>query len=389
MSQISLYKDKNLRLILGITLMAVLGVSSISPAFPSIVRALNISETEVGALITAFTIPGVVLTPFIGVLADRVGRKWVVVPALLLFGLAGAGCALVKDFQTLIILRVVQGSGAASLGTISLALIGDLFEGKRMGAVVGLNASMLNTGLAFYPLIGGALATFGWNYPFLLALLAIPVALAILFWLDAPKPKRQENLRQYLGNTWRYIKDIRVASAFIAGVIHFLLVYGLYHAYLSLYLNGTFETSSFIIGVIIFTMAITSALVSSQLGKILKVISVPRLVQLGFILEAVSLVLIPLWPRVGFMLISTLVSGLALGLLFPSLLTYMVGVAPAQNRAGVLSINSMTLRLGQTLGPLLFGMVYLCGGFDGVFFGGAALALFTAACGFVGSKLVR
>jgi ACDE family multidrug resistance protein len=387
--QRSLYKDRNLQLILGITLTAVLGVSSISPAFPSIVKALNISETEVGVLITAFTIPGVILTPFIGVLADRVGRKWVVVPSLFLFGLAGAACALVKDFNVLIVLRVVQGSGAASLATISLVLIGDLFEGERMAAAVGLNASTLNTGLAFYPLIGGALATLGWNYPFLLPLLAIPTALAIIVWLDNPEPKSRENLRQYLGNTWRYIMNIRVASAFVAGVILFLIVYGPYQTYLSLYLDGAFGASSFLIGVILFTMAITSALVASQLGKILRVLSVPRLVELGFLLEAVSLVLIPLWPRVELILISTLVAGLAMGILLPSLMTYLTGVAPAENRAGVLSVNSMMLRLGQTLGPLLFGVVYIYGSFDGVFFWGAALALFTAAVGFIGGKLVR
>jgi ACDE family multidrug resistance protein len=387
--QASLYKDRNLQLILGITLTAVLGVSSISPAFPSIVKALNISETEVGVLITAFTIPGVILTPFIGVLADRVGRKWVVVPSLFLFGVAGTACALVKDFNVLIILRVVQGIGAASLATISLALIGDLFKGERVAAAVGLNASVLNTGVAFYPLIGGALATLGWNYPFLLTLLAIPVALAILIWLDNPEPKSQESLRQYLGSIWRYIMDIRVASSFIAGVILFLIVYGSYQTYLSLYLNDAFGASSFLIGVILFTMAITSALVSSQLGKIHKVISVSSLVTLGFLLEAISLGLIPLWPRVELILVSTLIGGLAMGISLPSLMTYLTGVAPAEYRAGVLSVNAMMLRVGQTLGPLLFGLAYIYGSFDGVFFWGAALALFAAALGFVGGKLVR
>ena len=58
-------------------------------------------------------------------------------------------------------------------------------------------------------------------------------------------------------------------------------------------------------------------------------------------------------------------------------------------RAGVLSINSMMLRVGQTLGPMLFGLVYIYGSFDGVFFWGAGLALFTVVVGFIGGKLVR
>lgn len=388
MPQRSLYKDRNLQLVFGVTLMAVLGVSSISPAFPRIIEALNITETEVGILITAFTIPGVVLTPFIGILADRVGRRWVLVPSLFIFGLAGGACALVNDFNTLIALRAVQGIGAAALATINLTLIGDLFKGERMAAAVGLNASVLNVGVAFYPLIGGALATLGWNYPFFLPFLAIPIALASWAWLDNPEPKSQESLRQYLGGTWRYISNIRVASAFIAGVILFLIIYGLYQTYLSIYLDEAFGTSSFFIGVILFTMAMISALVSSQMGRIFKLMSVPKLVLLSFLLQAISMALIPLWSRAELVMISICIVGLAMGIMHPALMTYLAGVAPKEYRAGVLSVNSMMLRVGQTLGPLLFGLVYIYSDYEGVFFWGAALALLTAAVGFIGGELI-
>ncbi len=373
----------------GVTLMAVMGVTSISPAFPRIVEALNISETEVGMLIIAFTIPGVVLTPFIGVLADRVGRRWVLVPSLFLFGLAGGACALVTEFDILIALRVLQGMGAASLATINQTVIGDLFEGERRAAAIGLNASVLNIGVAAYPLIGGALATFAWNYPFFLPLVAIPIAVIVILWLDNPEPKSQESLRQYLGSAWRHIMDIRVAGAFVAGIIIFLNMYGPYQTYLSLYLADSFEASSFIIGVILSTSAITSALVASQLGRIVRLISVPNLVKLGFILQGVSLLLIPFMPRAEFILISTFIVGLAMGVLLPGLMTYIAGVAPLEYRAAVMSINSMMLRVGQTLGPLVFGLFYIHADYEGVFLYGAAIALATAIVGFIGAKLIR
>jgi MFS family permease len=387
--QDKLYKNRNLQIMFGVTLMAVMGVASIAPAFPRIVEAFKISETEVGMLIIAFTIPGVVLTPFIGVLADRVGRKWVLVPSLFLFGLAGGACALVTEFDTLIALRVLQGIGASSLATINQTVIGDLFQGERRAAAIGLNASVLNVGVAAYPLIGGALATFAWNYPFFLPLVAIPIGLIILLWLDNPEPKSRESLRQYLGSAWRYIMDIKVVSAFIAGVIVFLNMYGPFQTYLSLYLADSFESSSFIIGVILSTAAITSALVSSQLGRIVKLISVPNLVKLGFVLQAVSLFLIPFMPRAELMLISTFIVGLSMGVLLPGLMTYIAGVAPLEYRAAVMSVNSMMLRLGQTLGPLLFGLFYIHADFEGVFLYGAAIALATAIVGFIGAKLIR
>lgn len=98
-----LLRDRNLQIIFGITLLAVMGVSSISSAFPAIVRDLGISNLDVAWLIIAFTLPGLVLSPFIGVLADRLGRKRILVPSILLFAVANTACAFTRDFNILIV----------------------------------------------------------------------------------------------------------------------------------------------------------------------------------------------------------------------------------------------------------------------------------------------
>jgi MFS family permease len=64
----SILRDRKLYLVFSISLISTLGVSTVSPAFPKIMAALKISEAEVGMLITAFSIPDVILAPFIGVL---------------------------------------------------------------------------------------------------------------------------------------------------------------------------------------------------------------------------------------------------------------------------------------------------------------------------------
>jgi MFS family permease len=87
-----LFLDPNLNIIFCITLLAVLGVSSIAPVFPTVAEELEIAPEAVGLLITVFTLPGIILTPVLGIMADRFGRKQVLVPALILFSLAGASC---------------------------------------------------------------------------------------------------------------------------------------------------------------------------------------------------------------------------------------------------------------------------------------------------------
>ncbi|MEE9472014.1 MAG: MFS transporter, partial [Gemmatimonadota bacterium] len=106
---VPVYRHRNLQVVFAVTLVAVLAVSSITPAFPKIARELGVSPARIGWLISAFTLPGVVLTPIFGLIADRAGRKTVLVPSLLLFGAAGTACALTHDFQSLLLLRVLQG----------------------------------------------------------------------------------------------------------------------------------------------------------------------------------------------------------------------------------------------------------------------------------------
>ncbi|MGD2123664.1 MAG: MFS transporter, partial [Gemmatimonadota bacterium] len=146
-----LFLDPNLNIIFGVTLLAVLGVSSIAPVFPTVARELDVAPEAVGLLITVFTMPGIILTPIFGILADRFGRKKILVPALLLFSLAGSSCSLARDFELLLLLRFLQGVGAASLGSLNATLIGDLFSGRRRTEAMGYNASILSVGTAIYP----------------------------------------------------------------------------------------------------------------------------------------------------------------------------------------------------------------------------------------------
>lgn len=147
------YLDTNLQIIFAVTLMTVLGVSNISSAFPEIERELEISKQAVGLLIVVFTIPGIVFTPVLGVLADRFGRKRILVPSLLLFGIAGGICSLVHDFDLLLILRFLQGIGVASLGSINVTIIGDLYSGERLATAMGYNASVRNISVPSYLII--------------------------------------------------------------------------------------------------------------------------------------------------------------------------------------------------------------------------------------------
>jgi MFS family permease len=351
------YRDHNLHVLFGVTLMAVLGVSSVTPAFPRIRDALGVSSAEVSLLITVFTVPGVVLTPVFGVLADRRGRKRILTPALLLFGVAGGLCAFARSFELLLILRFMQGMGAAALGTLNVTIIGDIYSGRERSAAMGYNSSVLSIGTASYPAIGGLLATFGWYYPFALAFLALPIALIILFSLHNPEPRNDDGLRDYFGSVWHHLKDREVAGLLTASLFTFILLFGPQVTYLPILIDGRFSAPPYLIGVILSAASLTTALTSSQLSFLTAHFPERTLIKSSFVLYAVALATIPFVGYLPLLFVPAILFGVAQSLNLPNTFSLLSGHAPAENRGAFMSVNGMTLRLGQTLGPLLMALV--------------------------------
>ncbi len=372
----SLFGDVNLQVVFGVTLISVMGVASVAPLFPVIAADLGLSPAQVSWLITVFTVPGVFMPPFLGVMADRVGRKAVLVPSLFLFALAGAACAFTGDFHTLLLLRFLQGMGAASLSGMNVTLIGDLFRGKDRVDALGFNASVLSVGTAIYPSLGGALGLLGWHAPFALPLLAIPVGLASLFLLKTPPlPESRLPLRLYLLQAARMAGDPRILGIFLASTSTFVILYGSFHTYLPILMARKFGASSLAIGLMASSMSISNAVLASQAGRLGRIYEERNVLRTSFILFALALVLIPLLPGLPFLLVATLTYGCAQGMNIPATQALLSNLAPEENRAVFMSLNGMVLRLGQTIGPIVMGLLYVRLGPQAPFYAGAILGL--------------
>ncbi|MBN1185744.1 MAG: MFS transporter [Bacteroidales bacterium] len=372
-------KDRNLHIIFSVTLIAVMGVASITPAFPAIIKHFGIEKPQIGLLITVFTIPGVILTPIMGILADRLGRKTILIPSLLLFSIGGAACIIAPNFHVLLICRFFQGIGAATLGSINVTLIGDLYQGLQRTEAMGLNASILSIGTASYPFIGGILAHSNWNYPFLLPLLAIPCAIWVVTSLKNVEPDSKQNLKDYLNNTWKTINQRKVWALFTINVLIFVVLYGSYLSYFPLLLQDRFGSDTREIGIVMSAFSICTAIVASQSKRIHKLIHIRGQLILSFIFYTMGMVFLSFVSTYALLAIPIISFGLGHGMVIPGIQNILVGYAPMKERAAFMSINSMVLRLGQTIGPLYTGLLFTFGGLPATFLGGAFISLLMLA----------
>src|SRR6056297_2355798 len=146
------WDSPTVRVVFAATALAPLGVPLVSPALPVVRDAFGLTDAAASLLVSVYFLTGIVLSPFVGLLADRVGRRAVLAPSLAIFGLAGGAIALAPDYRLVLAVRLVQGTAAAGIFVTTVTLIGDTFGGVQRNAVLGANTAVLAAGAAVYPL---------------------------------------------------------------------------------------------------------------------------------------------------------------------------------------------------------------------------------------------
>jgi len=105
--------------------------------------------------------------------------------------------------------------------SLNFALAGDLFQGRERVRATGNIAALQNVGSGLLPILGGALASIAWFWPFALPLIGIPIGIYIIYFLEPTETKSDTGTRAFLGYAWHHLMDRRVIEllAMTAGFI--------------------------------------------------------------------------------------------------------------------------------------------------------------------------
>jgi len=336
-------------------MLGIMGVSLISPVLPELRPAFGISDAEAGLIITAFALPGVFFTPVIGLLADRLGRKQVLIPLLFTYGASGAAITFTTEFAIVIALRISQGLGATALIMLAVTLIGDIYEGTQRDALIGVNGSMVGFGAGFFPLVGGTLGGIAWNFPFLVYGVGILVgAFAIVLVEEPVREDLGDDIRTYLKRLFAAARSQRALVMFSAYFLAVFVLYGGVITTVPLLLSDEFGLNPELIGPVLAIASLTQALTASQYGRISQLRRGPELAGVGFAALGSGMLVIWTSGNIPTISVGLLTFGVGIGLVFPSLDTIIITEFSDKLRAGIMGLRTSMLRLGQTGGPIVF-----------------------------------
>lgn len=196
-------------LLASLSALGPFSIDTYLPSFPAIADSLGASQIEVQQTLSAYLLAFAAMTLWHGAIADRFGRRRVILAALGLFGLASLGCMLAGSIEQLWFWRAMQGITAGAGIVISRAIVRDLFDGPAAQRLMAQITMMFALAPAIAPVIGGWLqVAFGWRSVF--AFLVVSTA---ALWLACLKllpetlpPEKRQSLRpSYLISAYRSV----------------------------------------------------------------------------------------------------------------------------------------------------------------------------------------
>ena len=160
------------------SLMVALDALVVATALGPIRRHLGASIDELEWTVNAYGLSFAVLVVPAAALGDRVGRRRLFAVGLGLFVLGSAACALSPTAGLLIAARAVQGSAAAMVAPLSLALVSAEFTPERRGQAMGIFGDITGLGVLGGPVVGGAVTQgLAWQWVFWIN---VPIGLAAI-----------------------------------------------------------------------------------------------------------------------------------------------------------------------------------------------------------------
>jgi len=262
-------------LIAAIMAINALAVDIMLPGLPQIGASLGVlSENHAQYVITAYLLGFGVSQLFYGPLSDRFGRRAPLFVGLTIYILAAIGAAFVTDFTTLIILRVLQGLGAAATRVIAVSVVRDRFAGRQMAEVMSLVMMIFMILPVIAPATGQLIMLFGeWHLIFLsMAIMAAVVAVWAYIRLPETLPvdhRRPLTVKSVIGG-FGIVLSNRVAlfymlgTSFILGAL-FGYINSAQQIFVDIYKLGTMFPLAF--AAVAMTLALASFLNSRLVGR--------------------------------------------------------------------------------------------------------------------------
>ena len=336
------------------------------PTVPLLVAGpLGGTPVAVGITVGAFSVTALFLRPWAGRLADRRGRRLLMVVGAGVFAISVVGYVAATSVVVLVLMRLLTGAGEAFFFVGAASAINDLAPEERRGEAVSFFSLALYVGIGVGPVLGEVISSGGaFNRAWILsaAFGAVAVLLALRIPETRPEPDEEPTKPPLVHR-----------AAIVPGTILLLGLIGMsaFFTFGALYSRRVGLPDSRWVFVMFSVIVILIRSFGARIPDVLGPVTSSRLA-LGT--SAAGLALMGAWRTAPGLFAGTAVLAVGVALTFPALMMLAVRAAPASERGAVIGTFTAFVDLVFGFGPAVLGFVAGATGFAGTFVVAAVLS---------------
>jgi DHA1 family tetracycline resistance protein-like MFS transporter len=355
--------DKRLYIIFLISFTEVLGFSMVLPLIPYLGKELGLTLSQIGLIISLFSICQLFASPITGKLSDHFGRK----PLFILSQISTFIGFVLLGFATTVVLLIVARLVDGLLGsnmTVSQAYISDITEPQHRTRVYSYSSGVFGAGLIFGPFIGGILSTINYSVPmfFAAAITMISIALVILF-LPETIPKKTEKIS--LGfNDVIPVDDVRhfvrthhirnsLLMFFIYTIAFFLFISNISLLGIAQFHITAEQVSFYMVWIGIIRVGIQTVLIA----RILRFFGENRVLVTGVFSLIISMVTLVFSAEYLFVFVPLVFLAYGTGVSRPILTSILTNSVTQKETGAILGVNNALTSVAQIIAPIIGGFI--------------------------------
>ena len=340
--------------------LAVLGAVLLAPVLPAIQHAFaGTPGVEVLAPVV-LTAPALMIgltAPVAGRVVDRVGRRGLLVWALLAYAVVGTAPLWLTSLPLVVVSRVLVGLTEAAIMTCCTTLLADYFHGRERVRYFSLQTVFTTVAATIFFALGGVLGAGGWRTPFWLYAVSLPLAAMAHRYIWQPGPAAETGGRRPLAPLPWGVLLTPVVVSFIGGSVFYTLI-----VELSYRLDDVGVSSTAIIGALSASSSVATAIGAALFPRLVArgpAFTVP----LAFLLTAAGLAAMGLSDALPLVTAGAVVAGFGNGILLPALLTWALTPLGFEQRGRGTGVWTSAMFIGQFFCPIfVLGVTGVLGG---------------------------
>ncbi|HEY5223034.1 MAG TPA: MFS transporter [Microbacteriaceae bacterium] len=332
--------------------LPILGAVLLAPILPTVSTVFKNSAGSAALVPLILTIPALfiaILAPFAGAIVDKVGRKRVLILALLVYAVVGTAPLYLNSLGAIIASRAGVGITEAFIMTCCTTMIADYFTGNRRNKYLSLQALVTALAATVFFAIGGAVGAFGWRTPFWLYVVSILVAIVMIgaIWpTNATEDGQEKKVAKLAPVPWSKLV-LPTLVAFFGGIVFYTLIVELPYV-----LAGEGVTATAIIGAVTAVASLVTAIGAFTFRYIAKR-GVGILLPLALVLAGVGQLIVGFAPIVPVIIIGAVIAGFGTGILLPTMVTWSIARLGYEQRGRGTGLFTGAMFLGEFVTPLV------------------------------------